>query len=346
MHEGKPGRAKITVPAGTARTDATGLQVKGLGPFAVKDEAKGEVEAIIATINVVDRDMDVILPQAINSGSLVTMSAYAHDTVSGMFGGGGALPVGKGQVFVEGDQAIFRGKLFIATQRGRETLEVLKEMGKDQSWSFGYRVINSKLPDESWRKRGARRILTHLDVFEVSPELVGAGVGTRTVAAKAATAPKLADDTKAELLQEIERFETRAAKLAAETKAAETKAELAREIKRFKRNELLMNCLKEPLGALAWDAAEEGARWLSHGGLKEEPAVVWFEDDGRALGYFRPSRSDEIFLSRSLKPVREVVEVAMHETAHWWAIWDPSEERAESDSKWLTNRYYLKRRWS
>lgn len=151
-------------------------------PVEIKNEATGEVEAIIATIGVVDRDGDVIQKDAIKSGTKVKMSAYGHDIVG--FMAAGAIPVGKGRVTVEGDEAVFRGRVFQSTERGRETLSVLKEMGTDQEWSFGYRVTGSEVPDEAWRKKGAQRILTELDLFEVSPVLIGAGVGTRTVTAK------------------------------------------------------------------------------------------------------------------------------------------------------------------
>jgi hypothetical protein len=160
------------------------VEIKALESLEIKDESTGEVEAIIATLDVVDKDFEVITKDAITSGSKVKMSSYGHDIVGG-FMGGGELPVGRGAVFVEQNKAIFRGKIFVTTERGRDTLAVLKEMGKDQEWSFGFLVIGSEEPDEKWRKRGAQRILTKLDVFEVSPVVIGAGIGTRTVAAKA-----------------------------------------------------------------------------------------------------------------------------------------------------------------
>jgi hypothetical protein len=168
-----------------AQADKGGeIETKSLESLEIKNESTGEVEAIIATLEVVDKDFEVITKDAIPSGSKVTMSSYGHDIVGGLMGGG-TLPVGRGKVFVEDNKAIFRGKIFVTTDRGRDTLEVLKEMGADQQWSFGFRVIGSEVPDEKWSKRGAQRILTKLDVFEVSPVVIGAGIGTRTVAAKA-----------------------------------------------------------------------------------------------------------------------------------------------------------------
>lgn len=209
------------------------VEVKAFEPesLEIKDEAKGEVEAIIATLNVVDRDSEVILPTAIKSGSKVKMSAYGHDIVGGLFGGS-AAPVGKGVVHIEGDKAVFRGKIFVTTERGRETLEILKEMGKDQEWSFGMHVLGAELPDEAWKKKGAERLITKADVFEVSPVLLGAGIGTRTVAAKAAKqrVKQLEQEAEATRLAEekaeadrLAAAETETKRLADEAAAVETK---------------------------------------------------------------------------------------------------------------------------
>src|ERR1041385_1901404 len=100
------------------------LEVKGFESFQIKDEDQGIVEAVIATLNVVDRDFDVIMPGAIKDGSKVKMSSFGHDVVGG-FVGAGALPGGKGAVCEERGKVVFRGNVF-KTDRGRETLTVLK----------------------------------------------------------------------------------------------------------------------------------------------------------------------------------------------------------------------------
>jgi phage head maturation protease len=155
------------------------LELKSIVTFEVKDAEKGDVEAIIATLGVVDKDEDIIRKDAIPDGSKVSMSSYGHDA---MFGD---APVGKGTIHVDGNKAVFTGRMFLATQRGRETFETLKEMGSDQQWSFGFRILGAEVPSEAEKRQGARRILTKLDAFEVSPVIVGAGVGTRTLAVKA-----------------------------------------------------------------------------------------------------------------------------------------------------------------
>ena len=214
-----------------ARRESDGIVVKAFGHIDIKDEAKGEVEAVIATLNVVDREGDVILPDAIKSGSRVIMSSYGHNTVGSLFGDGGSMPAGKGKIVVDENKALFRGNVFMDMQIGRDTLSMLKHMGSDQEWSFGFRVIGSEVPDEAWRKRGAERILTKLDCFEVSPVLIGAGVGTRTVLAKEAqdaadaaqkkanedaAAQKAADEAAAVEAKRLEEVRTKAARSAME----------------------------------------------------------------------------------------------------------------------------------
>lgn len=163
-----------------AKDDAHKPVVKSITRLEIKDAAKGEVSAVIATLGVIDRDGDIIRKGAIPDGAKVAVSSYGHDAVWGN------RPVGKGTLSTKGDQVIFDGRLFLNTSDGRDTFEVLKEMGADQEWSFGFRVMGYEVPSEDEQKQGAYQILTKLDAFEVSPVLCGAGVGTRTLAVKQA----------------------------------------------------------------------------------------------------------------------------------------------------------------
>lgn len=154
--------------------------MKAFAGFEIKDADRGEVEAIIATLGVVDRDGDVIRKGAIPHGVPVAMSGWGHDAVFG------SRPVGKGTIVIDGNRAIFKGRVFLNTAAGRETFEVLKEMGRDQEWSWGFHVAGDESPTEAERKQGARRALTKTAPFEVSPVIIGAGIGTGTVAVKQA----------------------------------------------------------------------------------------------------------------------------------------------------------------
>jgi hypothetical protein len=152
--------------------------VKAFAGFEIKNEERGEIEAIIATLGVVDRDGDILRKGSIPHGTAVAMSGWGHDAVFG------SRPVGKGTIYIDGNKAVFKGRVFLNTAAGRETFEVLKELPTE--WSWGFHVVNDESPNEAERKAGARRILTKTAPFEVSPVIIGAGIGTGTVAVKQA----------------------------------------------------------------------------------------------------------------------------------------------------------------
>lgn len=142
----------------------------------VKDADQGLVVAKFAQLNVIDHDGDVTLPGAFESGAKVGVSAYGHSAIWG------DIPAGKGVIREEGDWAVADLQFFMKTASGRESFEVVKEMGDLQEWSYGYDVLES----ENGMHDGQRvRYLKKLNVYEVSPVLRGAGIGTETLSAKA-----------------------------------------------------------------------------------------------------------------------------------------------------------------
>lgn len=148
---------------------------KTLAGFEVKSESRGEVTAVFSTLNVIDKDGDVTLPGAFKDGASVRISAYGHAIWQG------ALPVGKGVIRTTKDEAILEGKFFLDTTGGRDTFAVVKEMGAEQEWSYGFDP--QKFAFGEFEGKNVR-FLEQLKVHEVSPVLVGAGVNTRTLAAK------------------------------------------------------------------------------------------------------------------------------------------------------------------
>jgi hypothetical protein len=159
------------------------LEMKSFGPFEIKSEDRGEVVAIVATLGVVDKDGDVIMPGSFPAGgSRVKLSGYGHDVVTE-----GRAPVGKGVVTEENGHAIFKGQFFMSTQRGREAFHTTKELGAEGEWSFGFpkTVKTGEMTDE-WRAKGAKRVIAGLTPIEASPVFVGAGWGTGTLLTKAA----------------------------------------------------------------------------------------------------------------------------------------------------------------
>ena len=147
------------------------------GGVQVKDAAKGTVEAVFSTLDVKDLDGDVTLPGAFQDGAEVIISAYGHKSWQGV------LPVGKGTISTRGSEAILDGQFFLDTMAGAETFATVKGLGALGQWSYGYDVVKSSYGE--WQNEPVR-FLEALKVHEVSPVLLGAGMNTRTLAAKAA----------------------------------------------------------------------------------------------------------------------------------------------------------------
>ncbi len=134
----------------------------------------GEVEVAFAQLNVVDHDGDVTEPGAFPVKE-VPMSAYGHTSWDG------ALPIGKGSLSERADWAVFSGQFFMDTTHGRDAYNTVKALGPLAEYSYGFTVLDSSPGQKDGRNV---RILKSLDVFEVSPVLKGAGIGTHTLAIK------------------------------------------------------------------------------------------------------------------------------------------------------------------
>lgn len=139
------------------------------GSFKVLDEESGTFEAIFSRFNVIDHDRDVTLPGAFKDGQSVRISFWGHRWQD--------LPVGKGTIYNRDDYAIVKGKFFLDTDVGLETYKTVKNLGDLQEWSYGFEILES----ESGTFEGEEvTLLKSLDVFEVSPVFLGAGIGTMT----------------------------------------------------------------------------------------------------------------------------------------------------------------------
>jgi hypothetical protein len=88
-------------------------QHKALSGLKITDATKGEVEAVIATLNVKDSDGDVTLKGAFEDGAEVQISAYNHKSWDG------ALPVGKGTLTEAGDRVVMKGVSFSTQLPGK-----------------------------------------------------------------------------------------------------------------------------------------------------------------------------------------------------------------------------------
>ena len=143
--------------------------------FKVDGEA-GSVSSVISSFGVVDRDNDIVLASAFSDGQEVAI-CWGHDWTA---------IVGKGTITVQPDRAVFNGTFLLNTQAGKEAYETVKGLGGLSQWSWGFQVL-----DSSYEMRDGKsvRVIKQAEVFEVSCVLIGAGIGTRTLAIKAATDP-------------------------------------------------------------------------------------------------------------------------------------------------------------
>jgi hypothetical protein len=157
---------------------------KALRNVEIKDAAKGHVSAVFATLDVVDKDGDVTVKGAFNEGQKVAISNFGHKIWEG------APPVGKGVIREVGNEAVFEGQFFMNTTHGRDAFETVKALTEDDGpgteWSYGFDVEDSEPARKGESPYGDkhRRTLKKLKVHEVSPVLIGAGVGTRVTGIK------------------------------------------------------------------------------------------------------------------------------------------------------------------
>jgi hypothetical protein len=253
----------------------------------IKNEAAGEVGAVIAKLGVVDKDLDVLLPGTFPLNAKVKLSSYGHDVVTSA-----APPVGDGVVFERGNEAIFGGRFYMGTERGREAFQTIKEMGSNCDWSFGWNkgTTQTEPLSDYWKSQGARRVITGLIPIEVSPVFVGAGQGTGTLYTKSA-------EGDAEEQDRIRRY-------AALSETLRKNAEKWEEWDQLKKYKALSEALRDnsnldpdpgverkllahrvARSACAfWNISQPRIRWFSPDGTKsgqydEEKTVIWLSTD-------------------------------------------------------------------
>jgi len=138
-----------------------------------EDGGEGAFTAVFATLGVKDLDGDITVPGAFQEGQAVRIARWGHDW--------GDLPVGKGVIHADEKEAWVEGQFFLETQGGQEHYKTVKALGDLQEWSYGFDILEDARGEQDGEPV---RLLKKLDVFEVSPVLLGAGIDTRTEAIK------------------------------------------------------------------------------------------------------------------------------------------------------------------
>lgn len=150
---------------------------KGLLAFEFKAEKEGSFRAIFSFFNVIDRDGDVTLPDAFTKGQEVRIAQWGHNW--------SAPAVGKGKIDYDDEKAWVDGEFFLDTTIGLDTYKAVKNLGTLQEWSYGF-AIKERSFGEFGEPPQYAQFLRRLDVFEVSPVMIGAGIGTFTESIKGA----------------------------------------------------------------------------------------------------------------------------------------------------------------
>lgn len=226
------------------------IETKDLS-LKISDEAKGEVTAVVATFDVIDKVGDVTSKGFF--GRQNTAILVAHDKSK--------LPVGKGVVYDGDSEGLFEGQFNMGTEAGREAFKAVEFMGELQQWSYGYRVT----PTGSSRgtKDGSPVRLLHKSadggpgahVFEVSPLVLAAGEGTRTIQTKSFSAGRFVDQA-SETVETVRQTIERAQQI------KELRADDGRDLGAESRDMLMslvpaIDELKALLSALTVDAPEQ-----------------------------------------------------------------------------------------
>jgi len=140
------------------------------GAIEIKEDGEaGEFRAVFSTLNVVDADRDVTPPGAFKDGQKVRIAYWGHRWQD--------LPVGRGVIHSDEERAWVDGRFFVDTEAGRETYLTVKNLGELQEWSYGFDIDEEHLGQFDGQDV---RFLDRMTVHEVSPVMLGAGVGTHT----------------------------------------------------------------------------------------------------------------------------------------------------------------------
>lgn len=136
------------------------------------NDQPGEFEAVFASLNVIDLDIDVTETGAFFEGQEVIIEPWNHSW---------DLPAGKGVIHADEARAWVDGEFFLDTEVGRENYRTVKNLGPLAEWSYTFMILESR----SGQFEGQDvRFLSKLDTIGVSPVTRGAGIGTHTQSIK------------------------------------------------------------------------------------------------------------------------------------------------------------------
>lgn len=154
---------------------------KGLKEFTLDPNKAGHGRVVFATFNVIDKDGDVTLPGAFKVGQPVRLAQWGHNW--------SGPTIGAGVVGADTVKAWADIEFNLEMAAGKETYQSIKfdaARFKLQEYSYGYDVVDAELGQFEGQ---SVRFLKAQDVIEVSPVMLGAGIGTHTDFLKSAGLP-------------------------------------------------------------------------------------------------------------------------------------------------------------
>jgi HK97 family phage prohead protease len=159
------------------------VEVKNFSDVTFTNAAAGEFVARIATLNVPDRNGDVLLPGAFRDSlarwqakglRIPVIFAHAHRSPDAYVG-----EVAPENVRETDNAVVVHGRLYLDEAAGSKVFKSLQRKTLSE-WSFAF------IPTRAKKLSNGTREIAALDLLEVGPVLIGAGIDTATLSVKAA----------------------------------------------------------------------------------------------------------------------------------------------------------------
>jgi hypothetical protein len=155
------------------RSGAVEYKAASLAPAPTRHLLPGGAKVILAHLETVDRDRDILDRGSMRPAAHVVLSAWNHSALHG-----GEEPVGFARRVREEGDKITAEIVFFDTPEGRRCCEKVQREAPD--FSFGLRNIETRPLTDDERRRGALRAIRRFELYEVSPVVKGASVASGT----------------------------------------------------------------------------------------------------------------------------------------------------------------------
>lgn len=149
------------------------VKMETKGVVELKQASTCKLEAVIATLNAVDSDNDLLLPGSFGEQTVPFLWSHRQDM----------LPLGKARVREVGDQVV--AEVEVLDQPTCDWLKLDFATDPRQQYSWGFLVPEGGATRETIDGQDVR-VISAVELLEVSGVLRGASVGTRTVGVKSA----------------------------------------------------------------------------------------------------------------------------------------------------------------